>query len=332
MSVPKTMTAVVIEGKGGPEVLQVQTIDVPQPGPGEVLIAVKAAGVNRPDVLQRKGFYPAPKGHSTLPGLEVAGTIAALGDGVTRFKVGDAVMALANGGGYAAYCVTDARATIGKPASLSFEQAAAIPETFFTVWHNVVERGQLKSGELFLIHGGTSGIGVTAIQLAKALGASVFATAGSDEKCAACVKLGADRAINYTKEDFAEVIKAETEGKGVNVILDMVGGDYIERNIKSLGDDGRMVNIAYQKGSTATVDFMRVMLKRLTITGSTLRIRSAEVKGAIAAAVEREVLPLITSGKITIPIDSTFKLQDAAKAHERMESNQHIGKIVLTLD
>ncbi len=327
--IPATMSAVAITGKGGPDVLQLREMPTPQPGPHEILIHVKAAGVNRPDVLQRKGLYPAPKGHSELPGLEVAGHVAALGAGATRFKAGDAVMALVNGGGYAPYCIADERATLLKPDALSFETAAAIPETFFTVWHNVFERGALKAGEKFLIHGGTSGIGVTAIQLAKAFGATVYATAGSEDKCAACQKLGADRAINYTMEDFAEVIKAETAGKGVDVILDMVGGDYIDRNIRSLSDDGRLVNIAYQKGSSATVDFMRVMLKRLTITGSTLRIRSPEVKAGIAQAVEAQVLPLIVSGKITVPIDSTFALADAAGAHARMESSQHIGKIVL---
>lgn len=326
---PETMTAMAITGKGGPEVLQASSLAVPQPGEREILIKVHAAGVNRPDVLQRKGLYPAPKGHSELPGLEVAGTVVALGKNAERFKIDDAVMALVNGGGYAEYCVADERAAISKPAGLSFEQAAAIPETFFTVWHNVFERGALQPGESFLIHGGTSGIGVTAIQLAKAFGAKVYATAGSAEKCAACVKLGTDRAIDYTAEDFAEVIKAETAGKGVDVILDMVGGDYIERNIKSLADDGRMINIAYQKGSNATIDFMRVMLKRLTITGSTLRIRSAEVKERIARDVESKVLPLVVEGRIQIPIDSTFALADAAAAQTRMESSQHIGKIVL---
>lgn len=331
MSVPKTMMAITIEGKGAPEVLKPQKLDVPQPQEGEVLVAVKAAGVNRPDVLQRKGLYPAPKGHSPLPGLEVSGTIAAVGPGVARFKIGDAVLALTNGGGYAEYCAVDARTVLIKPESLSFVQAAAIPETYFTVWHNVFERGGLKAGERFLVHGGSSGIGVTAIQLAKARGAKVFATAGSDEKCAACVKLGADRAINYASEDFVKVIEAETDGKGLDLILDMVGGDYIERNVKLLADDGRLVNIAFQRGSTATIDFMRVMLKRLTITGSTLRARTAEVKGAIAAAVAREALPLVVAGKVEILIDSTFVLAEAAKAHERMESSQHIGKIVLTV-
>jgi NADPH:quinone reductase len=328
-SMPKSMMAIAITAKGGPEVLQLREMPVPVSGAGEILIAVRCAGVNRPDVLQRKGLYPAPKGHSELPGLEVSGTVAAVGAGCTRYRLGDAVMALVNGGGYAPYCVADERSTIAKPMSLSFEEAAAIPETFFTVWHNVFERGALKAGEKFLIHGGSSGIGVTAIQMAKAFGATVFATAGSAEKCAACVNLGADRAIDYLGEDFVEVIKVETAGKGVDVILDMVGGDYIERNIKSLSDDGRLVNIAYQKGSTATIDFMRVMLKRLTITGSTLRVRSPEVKAGIAQAVESKVLPMIVDGRIKVQIDSTFDLKDASAAHARMESSQHIGKIVL---
>jgi NADPH:quinone reductase len=325
-----SMTAIVVDGKGGPEVLRLKDVPVPAPGSHELLIAVKAAGVNRPDVLQRKGLYPAPKGHSDLPGLEVSGTVAAIGASASRFKIGDQVMALVNGGGYAPFVVADERATIAKPVGMSFETAAAIPETFFTVWHNVFERGALKAGEKFLVHGGTSGIGVTAIQLAKAFGATVFATAGSDEKCAACKALGADRAINYTTEDFADVIKTETAGKGVDVILDMVGGDYIDRNIRSLADDGRLVNIAYQKGSSATIDFMRVMLKRLTLTGSTLRIRSPEVKAEIARAVETRVLPLIASGAVRVPIDSTFPIAEASAAHARMESSQHIGKIVLT--
>lgn len=326
---PTSMTAVAIAGKGGPEVLEVQTIPVPVPGPGQILIAVVAAGVNRPDVLQRKGFYPAPKGHSELPGLEVAGRVAALGEGARRFAIGDEVMALVNGGGYAHFVIADEGAVLAKPEEISFVTAAAMPETFFTVWHNVFERGALKSGELFLVHGGTSGIGVTAIGLAKAFGAHVMATAGSDEKCAACRTLGADVAINYATDDFAEVVKAETDGRGVDVILDMVGGDYIEKNIRSLAEDGRLVNIAYQKGSTATIDFMRVMLKRLTITGSTLRVRSAAVKAGIARAVEAQAVPLVVAGKVSVPIDSTFALTDAAGAHQRMETSQHIGKIVL---
>ena len=328
---PATMSAVSISGPGGPEVLQAMSLPLPVAGDGQILIAVHAAGVNRPDIMQRRGLYPAPKGHSALPGLEVSGTVAALGVNCRRFQIGDAVMALVNGGGYAGYCVADEAASLPKPPGLSFVEAAAIPESTFTVWHNVFERGALKSGERFLVHGGTSGIGVVAIQLAKTFGAHVTATAGSAEKCAACLALGADKVIDYTREDFASAVRADTGGRGVDVILDMVGGDYIERNIKSLGDDGRLINIAYQKGSTATIDFMRVMLKRLTITGSTLRVRSPAVKAAIAQAVEQQVLPLLQSRQMAVPIDSTFALRDAAAAHQRMEASQHIGKIVLTV-
>ncbi|HEY8194409.1 MAG TPA: NAD(P)H-quinone oxidoreductase [Hyphomicrobium sp.] len=329
MSLPETMKAVVIEGKGGPEVLQLREIAVPQPSTGEVVIKVAAAGVNRPDVLQRQGNYPPPKGHSELPGLEVAGVVAATGDGVQHLSVGDPVLALTTGGGYAEFVAVPEACCIKKPESLSFDEAAAIPETFFTVWHNVFERGGLKAGETFLVHGGTGGIGVTAIQLAKAFGARVITTVGSDEKCAAARALGADVAINYRTQDFAQVIKSETGGRGVDVILDMVGGDYIEKNIRALADDGRLVNIAFQQGSTATIDFMRVMLKRLTITGSTLRIRTVDVKGRIARAIEERVLPLVVAGKIKVPIDSTFPLARAAEAHALMESSAHIGKIVL---
>lgn len=328
---PAMMSAVTISAPGGPEVLKMAELPLPRPGAGAVLIKVAAAGVNRPDVLQRKGLYPAPKGHSDVPGLEVSGHVAAIGIGVTDFKVGDRVMALVNGGGYAHYCLADHGTTLPVPAKLTMIEAAALPETLFTVWHNVFERGGLKSGERFLIHGGTSGIGVTAIQLAKAFGAHVTATAGSSDKCAACLQLGADRAINYANEDFAAVIKADTGGRGVDVILDMVGGDYIDKNIRSLADDGRLVNIAYQKGSTATIDFMRVMLKRLTITGSTLRIRSREVKAGIAKAAATNALPLLATGQFRVLIDSTFPLSDAAAAHARMEGSQHIGKIVLTV-
>jgi len=325
------MKAVVIEGKGGPEVLQLRDVAVPQPGKGEVLIKVTAAGVNRPDVLQRQGNYPAPKGHSELPGLEVSGVVAALGEGVERLSIGDPVLALVAGGGYAEYTVAPEVCCIRKPDTLSFIDAAAIPETFFTVWHNVFERGELKAGETFLVHGGTGGIGVTAIQLAKAFGATVFTTVGSDEKCAAARALGADVAINYRMQDFSEVVKSETGKRGVDVILDMVGGDYIEKNIRALSDDGRLVNIAFQKGSTATIDFMRVMLKRLTITGSTLRIRTNDVKERIARAIEEKVMPLVAAGSIKVPIDGTYPLAQAAKAHERMETSAHIGKIVLTI-
>lgn len=328
---PGQMTVVAIAGKGGPEVLVSEQRPVPQPGPGHVLIKVAAAGVNRPDVLQRKGLYPAPKGHSELPGLEVAGHVAATGEGAERFAVGSPVMALLNGGGYAEYALAEAGSVLPVPAGLSMVEAAAIPETFFTVWHNVFERGALKAGEWLLVHGGTSGIGVTAIQLATALGAKVIATAGSAAKCEACLALGAARAVDYTQADFGEVVKSETEARGVDVILDMVGGDYVDRNIRALADDGRLVNIGYQSGSKVTVDMMRVMLKRLTLTGSTLRIRPAEVKAAIARAVETKALPLIADGKVKVVIDSTFPLRDAAAAHARMETSQHIGKIVLSM-
>ncbi len=330
-ALPQSMTVIAIQGKGAPDVLVAEQRPVPAPGAGQVLIKVEAAGVNRPDVLQRKGLYPAPKGHSELPGLEVSGTVAATGDGASRFAVGDRVMALLNGGGYAEYALAEEAATLPVPAGLSMIEAAGLPETFFTVWHNVFERGALKSGEWFLVHGGTSGIGVTAIQLAAALGARVIATAGSAAKCEACRALGAVRAIDYRHEDFVEVVKAETGGRGVDVILDMVGGDYVDRNIRSLGDDGRLVNIGYQSGSKVTVDMMRVMLKRLTLTGSTLRIRPTEIKGAIARAVETHALPLLADGKVKIVVDSTFPLAQAGAAHERMEGSQHIGKIVLTV-
>jgi NADPH2:quinone reductase len=327
-TVPATMTAIAIAGKGGPEVLRPETIAVPQPGPGQLLVKVAAAGVNRPDVMQRLGLYPAPKGHSEIPGLEIAGTVVATGAGTRRFMTGLNVMALVNGGGYAEYCVADETVCLPIPAGLSMVEAAAIPEGFFTVWHNVFERGGLREGEWFLMHGGTSGIGVMAIQLARAFGAKVITTVGSADKCAACLKLGATRAVDYTTENFVEAVKAETEGRGVNVILDIVGGDYVERNIRSLADDGRLVNIAFQKGSKVTIDLMRVMLKRLTLTGSTLRIRSTEVKAGIARAVEDKALPLVADGRVKILVDATFPLLEAAKAHERMDQS-HIGKIVI---
>ena len=331
-SLPSTMTAVQIAGKGGPEVLiAVHDMPVPEPGPGQILIKVAACGVNRPDIMQRMGVYPAPKGHSEIPGLEVSGHVASVGPEANRFAIGQPVMALVNGGGYAQYCLAEVGSVLDVPKSLSLIEAAAFPETFFTVWHNVFQRGALKAGEWLLVHGGTSGIGVTAIQLAKARGAHVIATAGSADKCAACLKLGAGHAIDYRLEDFAQSVKAITQGRGVDVILDMVGGDYIERNIRSLADDGRLVNIAYQKGSSATIDFMRVMLKRLTLTGSTLRVRTNDIKAAIAAEVAAHALPLIESGKVRILIDKTYPLERAGQAHAHMESSQHIGKIVLTV-
>ncbi len=330
-SVPATMTAIGVTSPGGPEVLQPVERPMPVPGPGQVLIAVEAAGVNRPDVLQRQGSYPAPKGHSDIPGLEVAGRIAAVGADVARYKVGDAVMALVNGGGYATHCIAEHGSTLPVPAGLSMVEAAGVPETAFTVWHNVFERGGLKAGEWLMVHGGTSGIGVMAVQLAKARGANVIATAGSDEKCRACRKLGADWAVNYRDQDFAEVVKEATGGKGVDVILDMVGGDYVERNIRCAAEDARIVNIAYQQGSKVTVDMIRVMLKRLTLTGSTLRIRSSEVKAGIAKNVETHVSPLLAERRIKVVVDHTFPLREAAEAHRRLESSTHIGKIVLTV-
>jgi putative PIG3 family NAD(P)H quinone oxidoreductase len=330
-SLPTTMTAIAIRGKGGPEVLVAEGRDVPVPGPGQVLIKVVAAGVNRPDIMQRKGLYPAPKGQSDLPGLEVAGEVVALGEGADRFKVGRAVMALVNGGGYAEYCLAEEATCLPVPDGLSMIEAAGVPETAFTVWHNVIERGALKKGEWFLVHGGTSGIGVTAIQLAKAFGARVIATAGSAQKCAVCRELGADRAVEYKTEDFVEAVKEETGGRGVDVILDMVGGDYIARNIKSLAEDGRLVNIGYQNGSQISLDMMRVMLKRLTLTGSTLRVRTPEVKEAIANAVSDQVVPLLTNGAVRVIVDRTFPLAETAEAHRRMEEGEHIGKIVLVV-
>lgn len=327
--IPQRMNAVTITGAGGPDVLGVEAIETPTPGTGQVLIKVAAAGINRPDVMQRSGTYPAPKGHCQTPGLEVSGTVVAMGDGTKRFKVGDRVIALVNGGGYAEYCVAEQGSCLPVPAGLSMTDAAGIPETFFTVWHNVFERGGLQSREWFLIHGGTSGIGVTAIQLAKAFGANVIATAGSKRKCEACTELGADHVINYQEDDFVEQIKSITAKRGVNVILDMVGGDYIGRNIKCLADDGRLVNIAYQHGSKAEIDFLRIMLKRLTITGSTLRIRTNDVKAGIAAALEDKVLPLFGQGKLSVVVDSAFPLSEVQAAHKRMDAGQHIGKIIL---
>jgi NADPH2:quinone reductase len=324
------MTAIGIREPGKPEVLVPQQRPVPTPGTGEILIKVEAAGVNRPDVMQRQGLYPPPTGAPDIPGLEVAGTVAALGPNVTRWKVGDKVMALVIGGGYAEYCLAHESHALAV-GNIPIVEAAAIPETFFTVWHNVFERGALKSGETFLVHGGSSGIGTTAIQLAKAFGARVITTAGSAEKCGACRKLGADVAINYKTEDFVAATKTATNDKGANVILDMVGGDYIGRNYEAASVEGRIVQIAFQGSPKATVDFRRIMLKRLHHTGSTLRSRSTADKGAIARAVEAQALPLVVSGKVRVLIDSTFPLARASEAHARMESSAHIGKIVLTL-
>ncbi len=327
---PAHMTAIAIKAPGGSDMLVPEQRPMPQPGAGEILVKVEAAGVNRPDVMQRQGNYPPPPGAPDIPGLEIAGEVAALGPNVKRWKLGDRVMALVVGGGYAEYCL--AHESHALPLSgLSMIEGAAIPETFFTVWHNMVERGGLKSGETFLVHGGSSGIGTAAIQIAKALGALVITTAGSAEKCAACVKLGADLAINYKTEDFVAATKGATSENGADLILDMVGGDYIGRNYEAAGVEGRIVQIAFQGSPKATVDFRRMMLKRLHHTGSTLRSRAVADKGAIARAVEDNVLPMIAAGKVKPVIYKTFPLRQAAAAHALMETSTHIGKIVLTL-
>jgi NADPH2:quinone reductase len=296
-----------------------------------VLVKVAAAGVNRPDVMQRQGNYPPPPGASDIPGLEIAGEVVALGDGVRRYRVGDQVTALVAGGGYAQYCPVHETNALPAPAALSIVEAAAVPETFFTVWHNMFERGRFKAGETALVHGGSSGIGTTAIVLGKAFGGRVIVTAGSPEKCDACVKLGAERAINYRTEDFVAVVKQATGGKGADLILDMVGGDYIERNYEAAAVEGRIVQIAVQRSPKAEVNFLRIMLKRLTHTGSTLRARPVADKAAIAAALEEHVWPLLGAGKVKPAIYRTFPLAQAAQAHALMETSQHIGKIVLTL-
>jgi NADPH:quinone reductase len=330
-AVPAQMTLIAIRAPGGPEMLLPEQRPVPASAEGEVLVKVAAAGVNRPDVMQRQGRYPPPKGATDIPGLEIAGEVAALGAGVTRWKLGDQVMALVVGGGYAEYCPAHESHCLPVPPGLTLIEAAAIPETFFTVWHNVFERGDLKRGETLLVHGGSSGIGTTAIQLARELGARVITTAGSPEKLAACRRLGAAVAVNYKTEDFVAATKAATEGKGADVILDMIGGDYIERNYEAAAVEGRIVQIAFQASSKANVDFVRIMLKRLHHTGSTLRARAIPDKGAIARAVEQNVLPLIAAGKVKPVIDGTFPLAQAAAAHSRMESSAHIGKIVLVI-
>lgn len=330
-SLPQSMTAIAVREPGGPDVLVAREQPVPTPGNGEILVKVAAAGVNRPDILQRQGHYPPPKGATEIPGLEIAGEVVRIGPGVTRWQIGDQVMALVVGGGYAEYCLAFASHTLPVPPKLSVIEAAAIPETFFTVWHNVFERGRLAAGETLLVHGGSSGIGTTAIQLGKAFGARVIVTAGTAEKCDACRRLGADLAINYKAEDFVALSKQATQGRGVELILDMVGGDYVGRNYEAAAVEGRIVQIAFQASSKVTLDLMRLMLKRLTHTGSTLRARAVDDKAAIARAVERHVLPLLTSGRVKPPIDSTFPLGQANAAHARMESGKHIGKIVLTL-
>jgi NADPH2:quinone reductase len=328
---PKSMTAIAIREPGGPDVLVAGEQPLPSPGEREILVKVIAAGVNRPDVMQRQGHYPPPKGATEIPGLEIAGEVVELGRGTKRWKQGDKVMALVVGGGYAEYCLAFETHALPVPANLSMVEAAAIPETFFTVWHNVFERGKLAAGETLLVHGGSSGIGTTAIALAKAFGARVITTAGTPEKCEACRKLGADLAIDYKTEDFVGLTKQATQGRGADLILDMVGGDYVGRNYEATAVEGRIVQIAFLASSRVTLDLMRLMLKRLTHTGSTLRARAVADKAAIARAVETNVLPLIASGRVKPLIDSTFPLAQASAAHERMESGQHIGKIVLTL-
>ena len=323
---PQSMRAVTIAAPGGPEVLKPAQVPVPVPGHGEILIRVAYAGVNRPDALQRAGMYAPPAGASPLPGLEAAGHVVAVGTGVRRWGLGDAVCALLPGGGYAEYVVCPADHALPVPAGMGLKEAACLPETFFTVWTNVFRRGRLQAGERFVVHGGTSGIGTTAIQLAKAFGARVFATAGSDEKCAVCTRLGAERAINHRTEDFVAILKAEG---GADLILDMVGGSYLPRNVRALADDGRLVQIAFLTGPKVELNFAEVMTRRLTITGSTLRPQSVEAKARIAADLEREVWPLLAAGRIAPVMDSSFALEDAAAAHARMEGGSHVGKIVL---
>ncbi|MCI5074647.1 NAD(P)H-quinone oxidoreductase [Oricola sp.] len=323
------MKAIEIAEPGGPRALRMTERPVPEPGPGEMLLRVKCAGVNRPDVLQRMGSYPPPPGAPDIPGLEVSGTVEALGPGASRFAVGDAVCALLPGGGYAEFATVHETNALPVPGGFTFSEAAAVPETYFTVWHNVFQRGGLQPGETLLVHGGTSGIGTTAIQLAKAFGATVIATAGSADKCAVCEKLGADRAINYREEDFVEVTKEVTDGKGAEVILDMVGGDYITRNYKAAAVEGRIVQIAFLGGAKTEANFTLLMVKRLTHTGSTLRARSVEFKAALAADLLDKVWPLLADRKVQPVMDLIYPLSEAWRAHERMEEGSHIGKIVL---
>ncbi|MGX9390358.1 NAD(P)H-quinone oxidoreductase [Nitrobacteraceae bacterium UC4446_H13] len=328
---PAQMTVIGISKPGGPEVLLPESRPVPAPGSGELLVKVAAAGVNRPDVAQRSGSYPPPPGASDLPGLEIAGEVVAVGPGATRHKIGDKVMSLVAGGGYAEYCIAPDAQAISVPDALSIIEAGATPETLMTVWHNVFERGKLQAGETMLIHGGSSGIGTMAIQLAKAFGAKVIVTVGSQDKADACLKLGADHAINYKTQDFVAVSRDLTGGSGPNLIVDMVGGDYIEKNYDAAAMDGRIVQIAFLGGPKATVNFAKLMTKRLVHTGSTLRPRSLADKAAMVSAIEAKVMPLIRTGKVKPLIDSTFPLSGAADAHRRMETSQHVGKIVLTV-
>lgn len=326
---PSQMIAIEIAEPGGAHMLRPTHRSVPVPSGREILVRVRAAGVNRPDVVQRQGNYAPPPGASDIPGLEIAGDIVALGDEVERYRIGDQVMALLAGGGYAEYAVVHETNALPLPKGYGYIEAAAIPETFFTVWHNVFERGGLKSGETLLVHGGSSGIGTTAIQLGKAFGAHVIATAGSPEKCEACLKLGAEKAVNYREEDFVAAVKEATGGKGADVILDMVGGDYVDRNYKAAAEDGRIVQIAFLNGAKATVNVGILMTRRLTHTGSTLRPRSVEFKAGIAHQLEAKVWPLLAERQVAPVMDMIFPFKDAWRAHERMESSKHIGKIVL---
>ncbi|MEP6159320.1 MAG: NAD(P)H-quinone oxidoreductase [Halieaceae bacterium] len=326
------MQIVAITEPGGPEVLQLAEAGQPQAGPGEVLIKVAAAGVNRADIVQRQGFYPPPPGASEVPGLEVAGEIAALGEGVDDWAVGDAVCALLSGGGYAQYALAAAAECLPVPAGMSMVDAAGLPETVLTVWSNVMQRAALQPGERFLVHGGSSGIGTTAIQLVSAYGCPVYATAGSDEKVQACEQLGAEKVVNYREQDFVEVLREHTGGAGVDVILDMVGGDYVDRNIQLAAADGRIVNIAYLQGSQVQANLMPVMLKRLQITGSTLRARPAQFKAQLVAAVREQAWPWIESGRVKPVIHQVFPFAEVAQAHRVMEASTHIGKLILSWD
>ena len=327
--IPREMNFVDLPEFGGPEVLVPARGPVPRPQAGEVLVKVHAAGVNRPDIMQRQGGYNPPPGASPVPGLEISGTIAEVAPGVAGWKVGDQVCALVSGGGYAEYCVAPAPQCLPVPKGLSLVEAAGLPETYYTVWTNVFQRGRLKAGETFLVHGGSSGIGTTAIQLAREFGARIFATVGNAEKAIVCRDLGAESVINYRDEDFVEAVRELTDGKGVDLILDMVGGPYIERNIEALAVEGRLVQIAFQQPSKVEIDFLPVMLKRLTITGSTLRPRTVEQKAEIAAELRAKVWPLIEAGKVRPLIYKTFPLAEAAAAHALMETSTHIGKILL---
>lgn len=329
VALPRSMRAVAITAHGGPEVLVVGAHAMPTPGAGEVLIRVAAAGVNRPDILQRKGLYPPPAGVTEIPGLEIAGTVVGLGPETRSWHIGDRVCALVSGGGYAEFCIAPGEQCLPVPRGLSMTEAASLPETFFTVWSNVFDRAAIRSGESLFVQGGASGIGVCAIQLARAFGLRVFATAGSAEKCLACERLGAERAINYRTEDFVTVTRALTEGRGVDVILDMVGGDYVGRELQILADDGRLVFISYLGGREATVDIDQVLRRRLVLTGSALRSRPVEFKAAIARSLRAQVWPLLENGRARPVVHATFSLEKVADAHAMIESGTHIGKIVL---